>query len=95
MSDEERNKTTVKVTDISPLPEKAPSGDTDLLILARKQAKRGLEAVKDDHDKGIADLEFAFAEDFEERLLTGERTISWRMWWGPYVRAGIAVNSGQ
>jgi len=63
MPDEERNKTTVKVTDLSPLPVKAPSGDADLMELARKQASRGLEAVKENYDKCIEDLTFAYAED--------------------------------
>ena len=63
MPDEERNKSTVKVTDLSPLPVKAPTDDAELMELARKQASRGLEAVRENYDKCIEDLTFAYAED--------------------------------
>lgn len=73
MPDEERSKTTVKVTDVSPLPEKAPSSDTDLMELARKQAERALDAVKENYDKGVEDLTFAFAEDQWDQEIKNKR----------------------
>ena len=64
MPDEERSKSTVKSMSLSPEPvKKAPSGDAELMKMARDQARRGLEAVKHNHDKGVEDLKFAFADD--------------------------------
>lgn len=73
MPDEDRNKSQVKAMDLSPEPEKPISGDADLLDLARKQAKRALEAVKDNHNKGIEDLTFAFAEDQWDESVKSKR----------------------
>ena len=75
MPDEEKNKSTVKATDLSPLPEKPPSGNADLLEMARKQASRGLEAVRENYNKGVEDLTFAYAEDQWDESVKNARGV--------------------